>query len=786
MNDPIKVLELDAILHRAAAYAASARGRAWVRALTPSSELNEVLSRLEFTSQAALLISKYRYGGIEPFDDIDEILSKVRAGATLTMGELLKVASVLRSARVAKNALSGFSTDVDKIKDIAYRIFADGALEEDIRRDILSETEMSDTASDELKSIRARLKSMKSKLVDKLSSFTKSNTYSKYLQDNFYTLRAGRFVLPVKSECRGSVPGLLHDQSATGSTVFIEPFEVVTMNNDVVRLEGDEHREVERILQVFSARVLGQADNLVDALERLTLLDGFFALAGYSSAIDGILPTVNYAGGVRLIGARHPMIDIVRVVPIDISLGFDGKNVLLISGPNTGGKTVSLKTVGLLSLMLAVGLLVPCKPGSEMAIFDRIYCDIGDDQDISQNLSTFSSHIGNLKEIAESFTNESLILLDEIGSSTAPEEGAAIAVGVIDYIAQTKAKAIITTHYPQLKEYAMTSERIVNAGMQFDPFTLRPTYRLLMGYPGSSNALETAASLGLPAAIIETAKKRLRYNGEENYDTILKKAFAMKSEAESELAAAREEEKKIAEKLEKIAADERKLSEALERINANAKAETKKLVNRAAEKANEIVEEIKRELKEADERALLKAKKDLKRIEALAYDGGEELHSSLTEDLPIGEIAVGVKVVIKSFGLNGIVRSVRADKKQAEVDCQGKLLKVAFNDLAKPVVLPSRQKRAAYVPSQPSTLAAAASEINVIGQNVSDATYLIEPLLDNAAQSGLKLLRIVHGKGTGALGRGVQSFLKGHPAVKSYRYGRYGEGDNGVTIVELK
>lgn len=787
MNDTNKILELNEILARAAAYASSSRGRAWVRALTPSPDRDEVEHRLQFTVQAALLINKYRYGGIETFDDIEEILDKARAGATLAPGELLRVATVLRSARLAKSGLSSFSDDVDKIKDIAYRIFADEQLEADIKRDILSESEIADTASDELKSIRGKLKNMKSKLIDKLSSFTKSNTYSKYLQDNFYTLRAGRYVLPVKNECRQNVPGLLHDQSATGATVFIEPFEVVTMNNDIVRLEGDEQREIERILQSFSARVLNQSDNLTDALERLTLLDGYFALAGYSEAIEGVRPIINHAKCVNLISARHPLIDPKRVVPIDISVGIDGRNVLLISGPNTGGKTVSLKTVGLLSLMLSIGLLIPCKEGSEMAIFDQIYCDIGDDQNISQNLSTFSSHIGNLKEITESFTNDSLILLDEIGSSTAPEEGAAIAIGVIDFISQTKAKAIITTHYPQLKEYAMTSDRIMNAGMQFDPKTLYPTYKLLMGYPGSSNALETAAALGLAPSIIETAKKRLNYNVETNYDAILKKAFEMKSLSQRELEAAELAARKANEKLEKIAADERKLAEALERINANAKAETKKLVNRAAEKANEIVEEIKRELRDADEKALLKAKRSLKRIEALAYDGGTEMSSSLIEELPESEIKMGVKVIVKPFGLNGVIEKVRADKKQADVNCQGKILKVDFGNLAKSVELPARDtKRSRYVPTPPSASAAVSEEVNVIGQNVSDAIYIIEPILDNSSQSGLKMLRIVHGKGTGVLGRGIQSFLRGHPTVKSYRYGRYGEGDNGVTIVEIK
>ena len=785
MNDLVRALELDEILGKASSYAVSECGRRAVASIVPSSDLEQVERRLKLTSQAALLIDKYRYGGVEPFSDITDVLEKARAGAMLSPADLLAVASVLGSARTAKSALERFPDDVDKVRDIAYRIFADTALENDIRRDIISETEINDTASAELRNIRSGLRRMKSRLIEKLSSFTRSNEYSKYLQDNFYTVRAGRYVLPVRSECRQGVHGLLHDQSSTGSTVYIEPFEIVTMNNDIVRLEGDERREIERILREYSVRVTAQADNLDDALARLTLLDTYFALAGYSASIDGILPEVNYAGKVRLIGARHPLIAPAHVVPIDISVG-DGADILLISGPNTGGKTVSLKTVGLLSLMLSCGLLLPCKPGSVMAVFDRIFCDIGDDQNISMNLSTFSSHIKNLKEITESFTNESLILLDEIGSCTAPEEGAAIAIGVMEYIAQTKAKAIITTHYPQLKEYAMTSGKIRNAGMQFDPQTLKPTYRLLMGYPGSSNALETAAALGLSSVIIDRAKTQLSRDG-DNYEELLKQAFLIKSKAEEELAAADKAKAEADAKLEKIAADERKVSEALERINANARAETKRLVGRAAEKANDIVEEIKRELRDADERALLKAKKDLKRLEALAYEGGEEMTSVLTEKIDAGEIVPGARVVVKSFGLEGTVKKVRADRKQAEIECGGKLLTVRFEDLARPAGVRRQAKKAPeYKPVPAPVEHFSDREINVIGSTVADAWDEIEPMLDTAARTGLKSLRIVHGKGTGALGKGIQSYLRSHPAVKSYRYGRYGEGDNGVTIVELK
>ena len=787
MNDPIRTLELDEILNTAASYAVSPKGKASISSLRPSGDPDEVADRLTLTSQAERLLSEYRYGGVESFDDTDEILEKVRAGAILSMKELLSAATVLRSGRLAKAAMGTYPEDVDKIKDIALRIFADKTLEDDIRRDIISDTEMSDAASDTLRDIRARLRSMRNKLTEKLASYTRSNEYSSYLRDNFYTVRGGRYVLPVKSECRGSVPGLLHDQSATGSTMYIEPFEIVSMNNDIVRLEGDEQREIERILGVFSERVLAQADNIEDASERLALLDTYFGMARYGDSIDAIRPAVNHAGKVSLKGARHPLIPKDRVVPIDIEVG-NGKNILLISGPNTGGKTASLKTVGLLSAMLACGLLIPCKEDSEMAVFDRIFCDIGDDQDISQNLSTFSSHIKNLTEIMTSFTNESLILLDEIGSSTSPDEGAALGIGVMEYIAETKAKAIITTHYPKLKEYAMASGKILNAGMQFDPDTLEPTYKILMGYPGVSNALETAKALGLPDKILATARRSM--DRTENYETLLSEALTLKARAEEELTLAEEAKAAAERRLAKIAADEKKVNEALERINANAKAETKRLVNKAVDKANDIVEEIKRELKEADERALLKAKRDLKRLEALAYEGGETTGSTLTEDIGESEIVPGAKVVIKSIGAEGYVAKIRKDKKEAEVNCLGKSIKVGFADLAKPVIVSSpaqTRRRSAHAQPAPSAPASPVTrEINVIGETVADAVDTIEPWLDNAADMRLTELRIVHGKGTGALGRGIQTFLRSHPAVKSFRYGRYGEGDMGVTIVELK
>ena len=786
MNDPIKTLEFDSILSATAVYASSEKGKNNVLALRPSGDYDEVLSRLEYAGQAEKLLSHYRYGGIESFADPDGITEKVRAGATLSMRELLDIAGVLRSARLAKDTLDKYPDDVDRIKDIALRIFADKALENDISRDIISDTEMSDTASDTLRDIRVRLRAMKNRLTEKLSSYMRGNEYSEYLRDNFYTVRGGRYVLPVKSEYRRSVPGLLHDQSATGSTLYIEPFEIVSMNNDIVKLEGDEQREIERILGAFSERVLAQADNITDAAERLALLDMYFAIGGMASATNSIVPKVNRVGRVKLTGARHPLIDPARVVPIDIEVG--GKcNILLISGPNTGGKTASLKTVGLLSCMLCAGMPVPCKEGSEMSVFDRIFCDIGDDQNISRNLSTFSSHIANLREITSSFTNESLILLDEIGSCTSPDEGSALAIGVIEYIAATKAKAVITTHYPKLKEYAMTSDRVMNAGMQFDPHTLQPTYKLLMGYPGSSNALETARALGLAPEITEAAKRAL--DRKVDYEALLTEAFAVKAQAEAELAKAENAEREAAERLAKAVENERKTSEALARINANARAETKRLVGKTVEKADELLEEIKRELKDADERALLQAKRDLKRIEALAYAGEETAESVLNEPIAESAIIPGAEVVVRSLGTKGYVAKVRPGKKEAVINCEGKSITAAFSDLAKPIGMTASPKKAPQRKTSPSaatTLSPAEKEINVIGETVSDAIDKIEPWLENAAKCGPTELRIIHGKGTGALGRGIQAYLRSHPAVKSFRYGRYGEGDMGATIVEIK
>lgn len=785
MNDSVKSLELDVILKQAAEFAVSSRARDVITRTVPLNDLSGVNELLELTSQGVTAINEFRYPGIERFEPIDDALTAAGIGSVLSMRDLLNVAGVLGSARVAKKTLSAYPQKIDKLVDIGGRIYVNEPLENDIRKKIINENEMSDNASGALRDIRIKIKSVKNKLYDKLGSFTRSNEYSKYLQDNLYTVRNGRYVLPVKNECRQDVKGLLHDQSASGATAFIEPFEVVEMNNEVIKLEGDEHREIERILAELSSAVSAASDWLFICQEQLTNLDVIIAKARYSLHVDGSKPRTNYASVIDLKGARHPLIDPKAVVAVDITLGKTA-NVLLISGPNTGGKTASLKTVGLLSYMMCCGLFLPCKEGSEMAVFDKIYCDIGDAQDIRQSLSTFSSHIKNLKEITDSFTDGSLILLDEIGSSTDPREGAALAAGVIEYIAATKAKAIITTHYPQLKEFALLHGNIQNAGMQFDPDTLKPTFKLLMGYPGSSNALETAQAFGLSRTILSAAKKHLGGGNERSYEQLIREAGEIKAQALLERDEATGKAKEAEDRLKLIEEQERKVSDTLTRINQNAKAETRRLVVKAMDTLNDLVDEVKDKLKAENESALFEAKKLMKQIDNISYDISDEPSSVMYEPLKESDLKIGGEVFVIPFGAIGTIKSIKQSKNEAEVSALGKIINTKISDLASPVKSVKAMPKPAATPKPASAGAPANYEINIIGKNVSEAEEIIEPVILGAKDMNISVLRIVHGKGSGILGKGVQQMLRQFKNVKSFRYGGYGEGDHGVTIVEFK
>lgn len=783
------LLEFNKIKETVAQYTVSDRARNEILSSAPSFDKFEIDTALNMTREACLMLEKYQLNPIAAFDDLDDILEKSQKDVTLTMGELLKVGRLLRSARIAQSTLKSAPADIITLKDITENIFIDKTLEKNIFDCILSESEMSDSASDKLYGLRRKILNLNLKLKEKLLSYTRNNNSSKYLQDNLVTIREGRYVLPVKSECRGEVQGLVHDKSATGSTVFIEPFAIVELNNELKFAISEEQAEIERILFEFSKQVAMRSDELFVAQNACTILDIVFCKAKYSIKIKGVFPEISNKKAISFTEARHPLIDAHKVIPVNIEIG-ENYRILLITGPNTGGKTVCLKTAGLFCLMAYFGLYLPCAK-AQLSIFDDIYCDIGDEQSIENELSTFSSHVNNLIFITENMTTNSLVLLDEVGGGTDPTEGSALAVGIVKYIEKIGAVAILTTHYDELKEYALISPAAENACMQFDENTLSPTYKLITGMPGTSNALKIAKRLGLNAEIIKNAKENLSEE-KVRFERILQNAERIKNESVAEL----EETRKIkaAAERERAQIEEKRLrlDAALEKIKNNAAAETKRLISNSMDRADEIIEEIKDEIQKADEAALLRAKKLRHELEDISYRINDERSEAICENLPESEIKPGTAVIVKNLGASGIIKSVNTKKREAEIQIGMIKTNIAFSELGKPLSktvknTPAPAKIKIQNKKESVSSGFSEREIKVLGMTVSEATEAIEPyILSMAAADDAKILRIVHGKGTGALGKGIQAYLKSNPLISEFRYGRYGEGDNGVTIATVK
>ncbi len=781
-----ELLEFNKIRQSVAAFAVLSHTKEKLCTALPSFNFSEISTAQSLTIEADVMLNKLLLDPIVSFDPIDELLEKARVDATLGMGELLKVARLLRAARIARSTITSATEEIVLLKRLVEGIFVDKLLENNITDVILSDTEISDKASDKLYGLRRKIATLNVKLKEKLLSYTKNNNSSKYLQDNLVTIREGRYVLPVKSECRGEVAGLVHDKSATGSTVYIEPFAIVELNNELRYTIGEEQAEIERILREFTRRVSACTDLLYVSQNICVSLDEVFAKAKYSVKINGTSPTFNEKGVLSLKKARHPLIDKDKVVAIDVELGGDF-SVLMITGPNTGGKTVSLKTTGLLCLMAYFGLMLPCE-NANVCLYDDIFCDIGDNQSIESELSTFSSHMTCLIKIIKNISNKSLVLLDELCGGTDPEEGAALAIGFVNKIINVGCSAILTTHYGQLKEFAMTTKSVRNASMQFNEETFAPTYKLVMGMPGSSNALKIAKRLGVDDDIISIARKNLSEE-KRSFEKILSSAEEIKRKSEVEL----DETRRLTQQLllEKSELERRKkqLDLTMEKIRANAAAETKRLVSSAVERANEIIEEMTAELKNFDDAALLRSKKMRRELENLDYTLNSEAIVAECVEIKDSEIVVGAEVVVKSLNSSGIVKSVNVKRKEAEVQIGSVKMKLGFSNLGKPIkkkILPAPKNRS-YVNVERVSSGFTQREIVVLGMTVSEALEQIEPfVLSMANEDDAKTLRIVHGKGTGALGRGIQDFLKTNPLVLEYRYGRYGEGDSGVTIVTVK
>lgn len=793
----IEKTELNKILSLVAEYAVLDGSRERLKSLSPETDLSAAKKSLELTEECVKLLFTYGVGKIEYFPPFADELERAAKGSALSCGELLSACSLLRAARIAHSGIAGVTDEeIKAVRVLADRLYFDAALEEDIQTKILSDTEVSDYASDRLYTIRREIRSLNERIRSRLAEYL-TGEEGKYLQDGIVTMRDNRYVLPVRAEYKRNIKGFIHDRSASGATFFIEPEQVLEMNNELRSLAIDEKEEVERILGELSRRVGFMGKELVSDIEVLEELDGFYARAEYAYKLSCVKPSVNASGIVSFDCGRHPLIDRKKVVPVTLSLGRDYR-FLLISGPNTGGKTVTLKMVGLFCLMAMCGLFIPAKR-AEVSVFREIYCDIGDSQSIEESLSTFSSHVTNIVEIVDNADKNSLVLIDELGGGTDPDEGQALAKAVVSYLLRAGGTGVVTTHYSALKEFAFATDGIENACMEFDSDTLRPLYVIKIGLPGSSNALAISRRLGLKEEILEEALGNLS-EGAQTFENIVRSAEESRLRADEALKETNLLKSEWQEKVKLLEEEREKLQKEREKLFTSAKAESRRIINERTAEAEEILSEIEEifardSISEAD---LIKARTLKNRLGDKAYDNEKE-EFSRPQYIPakIEKLKAGDKVFVKNINQEGVVQNVRPQKNEAEVLCGNIRVRSKISDLS--VLISERnaqndkKKPAAKRVSDrvqvsknltPNPLPSL--ELNVIGMTVQEALPEVEAFIDGAVCANLEEVRIVHGVGTGKLRAGIQDYLKKHRNVEEFRLGKYGEGETGVTIVKIK
>ncbi len=778
----LKALEFDKILKAVSSYAVLETSKRVVIQTIPSIDIKSALYNLKLTEEGYKLLFTYSVGNVPFFKDISEQLSRADKGATLTMGELLEVASNLRSARVVKNAFSSVNDDsIVHLKEFAKNLFEFLPLEKDITSKIISEDTMADSASPKLSSIRKNIRSLNAKIRDKLNSYIRGSNI--YLQDNVVTMRMNRYVIPVKSEYKGMVKGFVHDQSASGSTVFIEPEQVIEYNNELKTALLEEQNEIYRILQELTSSVVGVSKAIRYNAELLTDIDVSFAKAWYAFNTRSSMPLLNDDGVIDIKRGRHPLINPDTVVPVTVRLGKDF-NILLVTGPNTGGKTVTLKLVGLFTLMATSGLYIPADDESSISVFDDVFCDIGDEQSIEQSLSTFSSHMRNVIYFCENLNKKPLILLDELGAGTDPEEGSALALAVIEKMLESGSRGIITTHYSRLKEYALSTDLIENASMDFDVKTLRPVYKLNIGIPGSSNAIEISKRLGLSDDLAKRAVELLS-SDKVSFEKILKKAEESRQNAETLTLELEKLKKEKEEEVAKIKAERDAVQTEKQKITADAKKEVKRIVSERLIEAEAIVKQLEETYKllELENGELIKAR-SLKNKLANSKYLEEEIPLSPYElkAVDINALSVGDKVYVKSFNCDAVVNSVDMRKKTIEVLIGSLKSNVKIGD----VFNARKGEKVKTKVSRDVVRSAPKAEINILGKTVSEGVYEVEKFIDQAVVNNIEEIKIIHGTGTGKLKKGIWEYLKTNVRVAEFRQGRYGEGESGVTIVTLK
>lgn len=791
-------LELDKVLAKLADQANCDDSKRMALSLTPSDDFSTVQLLMKKTSDAYMLSARYTSPSLHKLKNCEMALRKAEKGSNLSLRELMDVSSVLHNIRSVKDwrkRCEGENTSLDPLFEV---LTPNRELENTIDNAVLSEEELADSASAELASLRRKINQAKLRVRERLDQLIKSPTQSKYLQEALVTQRDGRFVVPVKSEYRSEIKGLVHDTSSSGATLFIEPMAVVEANNEIRVLQAKEKQEVDRIIMELSVKVGEFAESIIYSYRSLVEIDLYFAKASLAYKMKATVPNILQTGEIDLKRARHPLIDPEKVVPIDVNLGKDF-NTLVITGPNTGGKTVTLKTLGLLTLMAMCGLMLPVAENSSISVYKKVLVDIGDEQSIEQSLSTFSAHMTNIVSIIEEADSDSLVLIDELGSGTDPVEGAALAISIMERLAMYGAKVGATTHYAEIKEYALQTPGVCNASCEFDVETLKPTYRLLIGIPGKSNAFAISQRLGLPEEIIEAAKRNISAE-KTRFEDVL-----------SQLDQTRQELEKEKEEVDRLRAEQLESKRNLEQFKQKTYKQMDRELQNAQEKANRIVSSVKAEseklLQELDD---IRRQKESEEFSKLVQGAKSSYRSNInrledTANPVIGRVKEeytpprpfkkGDLVLITQLNEEGVLLSDPDNAGNVQVQAGIIKTKVPVSDLR--LVDKKRRRQLNRMEKKSNgggvtrTLTdksqrSASSEIDLRGQTIEEGIMMVDQYIDSCLLMGIKTITIIHGKGTGALRNAIQQHLKNHKAVRSFRLGVYGEGENGVTIAELK
>ena len=777
-NTYLEKLEFNKIKNILSEFAISENGKEMCLNLEPYSNKDKIEKALAETTEAVALL--YRKGNLPlvPLGEITSHILNLKNQNFLQAKALLELATLLKTSRLIKNYYFDKKLNqTDSLTNYFEHLYTNTSIEDKIFSSIIDENTIDDRASNNLYKIRNQMRKIKQNIKDKLQSLLTS----KYLQEPLITLRQNRFVVPVKVEYQTEIKGFIHDTSSTGSTVFVEPISVFDLNNQLSELKNQEIIEIEKILQILTSLFFNIISELENNYNLLTILDFIFAKAKYSKSTNSNCPKLNDEKIIYLKNAIHPLLDPEKAVPITLEIG-KSFSTLLITGPNTGGKTVTLKTVGLLTAMAQSGLHIPASEESSIYVFDNIFADIGDEQSILESLSTFSSHMTHIISIINNATSNSLVLVDELGSGTDPIEGASLALSILEYLKENNITVLATTHYHELKEYALLTDEVENASCEFNLETLSPTYRLLIGVPGKSNAFAISQKLGLKQEILENAKKLINSDTAKTED-LLKEIYDSKALIEAEKEKTIEASKQIQILKEKLENEKNDISEHKKEYLQKAKQEARDILLNAKEEANEIIKEMESE-KSTNTKQLNKLRNKLSdKLNDVTQIKEPDKQSTTVFDET--QIKPGLVVFVPKFNKNGTILSYPNQSKKFNIQIDNIKTTLTASEITiahqteKQKSIPQK-KQSNFAPKKVQT------ELNVIGLNIEESIFLVDKFLDEAAIVKLEFVRIVHGKGTGVLGKGIQKYLKTHPHVKSYRYGTFGEGEMGVTIVEIK